>query len=421
MSGLRAWALMLCACLPAGALAQDPLPIIREIVFDGNEVTQPKIMLREMVIKPGDAADPGLIERSRQGVQDLGLFRSVGVRQEPVDGGVRLVFTVKEKYYILPLPRADASSDGGYGYGVQLRWVNVWGLNHSFTPTFSRRKSSEGSADTEERGLQAHYRMNYQAPFVFDSPYGVGISYGRFETPYITPLIYDETLQTASMGVSRKLSDEPGSRGWFASVGLNWRDQSTRGAAAPPEDGQARSLSAFASYRDLHFNIYSDEGLSYSFGAESAGRDYGSDYHLTTWSANYARYIALGETPHQTVHFFANTASRHGGPPGGQQAFSLGGVGSIRGFEPETAQGDFYYLFSAEYLRPVFRRSIRALAVVDAGNAFPEPGDLNFDKVYLSAGLGVRVRIQAFVNLELELGMAWPLNGGSPRFFASKI
>jgi hypothetical protein len=69
----------------------------------------------------------------------------------------------------------------------------------------------------------------------------------------------------------------------------------------------------------------------------------------------------------------------------------------------------------------VFRNSIRWVAVLDAGNAFAEPGDASFDKVYVSAGLGVRMRIQAFVALDLEIGMAWPLNGGSPRVFASKL
>ena len=62
-----------------------------------------------------------------------------------------------------------------------------------------------------------------------------------------------------------------------------------------------------------------------------------------------------------------------------------------------------------------------ALVVLDAANAFEEPGDVNFDKVYVSAGVGVRVRFQAFVAFDFELGIAWPVNGGGPRLFASKV
>lgn len=418
----RAAALLLWA-LAAAARAEDGYPPIREIAFAGNHTTRPKVMLREMVIKVGDPADPALIERSRQGVQDLGLFRSVGVEQQPVEGGVRLLFSVKEKLYVLPLPRADASSDGGYGYGFQLRWNNVWGLNHNFTSYFERRQPSEGSGDPEKRGVQTRTQLRYSAPFLFDSPYGLTVALGYFGTPYVEPLAYDETVQFVSLGLGRKVQDQPGSQGWSVGAGLNWRDQSVEGpdAAVVNDEGQATSLFVGASYRDMRYNIYSDEGVTYSFGAESAGRDWGSDYQFTSWSAGYARYRPFGDTQHQTFNLIANVASRHGGAPGAQEAFSIGGADSLRGFEPETAKGDFYYRLSGEYLRPVFRKSIRVLAVVDAGNAFARPGDLNFDKVFVSAGIGARVRIQAFVSLDLELGIAWPLNGGGPRLFASKV
>ena len=44
-------------------------------------------MLREMPIRVGDPADPQVLEASRQGLLDLGLFKRVELRQEPVPGG----------------------------------------------------------------------------------------------------------------------------------------------------------------------------------------------------------------------------------------------------------------------------------------------------------------------------------------------
>ena len=417
--GLRRALLALAICATGSAQAQDAPPLIREIAFRGNRVTQPRVMLREITLKVGDPADAGQIERSRQGVQDLGLFRSVSVRQEPVVDGVRVVFVVKEKFYILPLPRTDASSDGGYAYGAQLRWNNVWGLNHTFTPYFERRQPSEGSADPEKRGIQTRWQLRYSAPFVFDTPYSAGLAVAYFKTPFLEPLKYEATQSLVSLGLSRKLTEGERLQGWTVGTGLTWEDETNSGPLAPPDLGHAVSLSASARYRHLHFNVYSDEGMAYGVGVASATDAVLSDYSFTSWGMNYGRYLPVGSTPHQNLNLLLNVGGRHDGRGG--EAFAIGGAETIRGFEPETAKGDAYYVFSVEYLRPVFRNSIRLLAVVDAANAFGEPADVNFDRAYVSTGLGVRVRIQAFVALDLEIGVAWPVNGGGPRLFASKV
>jgi outer membrane protein assembly factor BamA len=410
----------LALCAAGGAQAQDDAhPVVREIAFRGNEVTQPVTLLREMSLHVGQRASPREVERSRQGVQDLGLFRSVSADLEPVEGGVRLVITVKEKYYILPLPRGDVSSDGGYGWGAQLRWNNVWGLNHTFTPYFERRQPSEGDADPEKRGLQTRWQFRYHAPFVFDTKYSLGFGGMYLETPYLEPVRYDLTETTFSADLSRKLSGGHGSQGWTGYTGLAWNEEVNSGLSAPPELGHAVSAFVGAYYRDLRFNVYSDEGMVYNFSVQGATRDVASDYDFTAWSIGGSRYLYVGSTPHQNLNLHFEARGRHDNDL--DQFFAVGGNQSLRGFEPETEKGDAYYRASIEYLRPVFRRSIRALVVVDAARAFAEPADMDFDRVNVGAGLGVRVRIQAFVAFDLEVGVAWPLNGGSPRFFATKV
>jgi len=395
---------------------------VREIVFRGNETTQPRTMLREMSLKVGDRADIDRIEESRQGVQDLGLFRSVDAETEPVDGGVRLVITVKEKFYILPLPRADVSSDGGYGYGAQLRWNNVWGLNHSFNPYFERRQPSEGEDDPEKRGVQTRAQLRYYAPFIFDTKYGAALGAAYFKTPYLTPVRYDSLDTYAGATLLRKISEGKGSQGWTASVGVSWNEETNSGSAPVADRGHALSLSTGLTYRDLHFNVYSDQGVAYGFDVQNATEAFVSDYDFTRYSASAAWYVPVGKTPHQNVNVLIEGSARHDGRGDAfDNAYAIGGVETARGFEPETAKGDAYYAASIEYLRPLFRKSIRGLVVIDAANAFEEPGDANLDKIYVSAGVGVRIRFQAFVAFELELGIAWPVNGGGPRLFASKV
>ncbi|MEK7758886.1 MAG: POTRA domain-containing protein, partial [Pseudomonadota bacterium] len=85
--------------------------VIARIEFAGNRVTQPQILLQEMLVKEGDSADPALIERSRQAIMDLGLFTSVLAVVEPGDDGSVLRILVKEKYYILPVPKLNRDED----------------------------------------------------------------------------------------------------------------------------------------------------------------------------------------------------------------------------------------------------------------------------------------------------------------------
>jgi outer membrane protein assembly factor BamA len=423
---LRRAALALALCLGGAAQAEEPQPVIREIVFRGNDVTQPVTMLREMSVHVGDPADPREVERSRQGVQDLGLFRSVVASLEPVEGGVRLVIKVKEKYYVLPLPRADASSDGGYAYGAQLNWYNVWGLNHTFRPYFERRQPSEGKNDPEKRGEQTRAQARYSAPFVYEK-FGLDLAYGYFKTPYLTPLEYEQTTTFYSANLTRKFTGGHGSQGWTGVGGLTLANEKHTGAQAPTDPlerarGQALALTVGAYYRDLHFNVYSDDGVAYGLDVQSATDQIASDYNVTSWGLSWYRYLPVqfGDAPHQNLNLQLDLRSRHDGRYGGDY-FAIGGVETVRGFEPETKKGDAYYAASIEYLHPVFRNSIRALFVLDGANAFADANDMNLDKVYVSAGVGVRLRIQAFVALDLELGWAWPLGGGPPRVFASKV
>jgi outer membrane protein assembly factor BamA len=410
--------------LGVAAQAQAQAETIVAIEFRGNETTEPVTMLREMSVHVGDPVDAREIERSRQGVQDLGLFRSVDADLEPAEGGVKLVIKVKEKHYVLPLPRADASSDGGYGYGVQLNWNNVWGLNHTFRPYFERRQPSEGEDDPEKRGVQTRAQARYSAPFVYEK-FGLDVAAGYFKTPYLEPLEYEQTTTFYTVNLTRKLSEGRRSQGWTAVTGLTLAEEKHTGAEAPTDPlerarGRALALTAGAYYRDLHFNVYSDEGVAYGFDVQSATRDVASDYAFTSYGLGWSRYFNVGTTPHQNLNFSLDLRARHDGSYGGDY-YAVGGVETARGFEPETVKGDAYYAASIEYLRPVFRNSIRALVVLDGANAFPDANDMNIDKVHTSLGVGVRFRIQAFVALDLELGMAWPLNGGGPRVFASKV
>ena len=423
---MRPGAALLAFWLLAGAAAaQEPeeaaptvAPVVRAITFAGNDTTRPKVMLREMVIRPGDPADPALIERSRQAIQDLGLFRSVEVRQAPVEGGVELTFVVEEKWYILPIPRLDANSEGENAAGISVRWFNVAGRNHTLRGNWTRRDEEKIN-----KGESTSYSLGYSIPFIYDTPYGFGVSAGHREGPITDFGGYTETVDGGGVALSRSFAKGPASQGWSGSVSLSWNRQNTIGATAPAPYGEATLMGLAASYKDLRYNLYSEDGVAYGAAVAGATEGIGSDYSFGSIRADFSRYLRVGATPHQNVNFFARFGSYHGGPTEYQTsagAYGLGGASIMRAYPGDFVVGDFYYHFAGEYLRPIAADWLRGAIVLEAGNAFEDASNMN-SRVYTSIGLGLRVRLTFLVNVEVEAGVAWPLDGGGQRFFASKV
>jgi hypothetical protein len=66
---------------------------------------------------------------------------------------------------------------------------------------------------------------------------------------------------------------------------------------------------------------------------------------------------------------------------------------------------------------------MRAVVILEGGNVFDTPSDAGLDRIYTSLGLGLRFRVSWFVNVEVEMGWAFPLNGDATgaRFFAGGV
>lgn len=399
----------------SGMARGEEYPVVRDIVFEGNSITQPQTMLREMVIRVGDPADPNVIQLSRQGILDLGLFRDVQVRQEAMDDGVRLVFKVHEKWYVLPYPRLSVNSDGQYGYGAELRWANLWGLNHRL-----RVLGSYNNDQKEEHGLATQLIASYDAPFLFDGPYSWNFSASHVSTPITMPASYEESITTAQVLATRPLFQRgPASQGWSAGGGLLWQKQLTSGMDAPAAYGSATALVGLVSYRDQHFKVYSEEGTRFDARYEFADRHALSDYSYAKATANYLYQLPIGERMHQGLEFGVEMGTSNNGPDD-KPVFSLGGAQGLHAYPRDFAQGDFYYLLSAKYLRPIIWDGVRLALSIEAGNSYNEFDSIN-DSFYASLGVGVRLRFPQLVNFEVELGYALPLTGSvGGRFYGDR-
>lgn len=397
--------------------AQPSHPVILAIAFAGNEVTREVTMRREIVIREGEPADPERIERSRQAILDLGLFRDVRADVLPDIGGVVVLFTVTEKWYVLPIPRIEANADEEYGLGMQLRWANVWGLNHSLRAVYVRRQLAE-----RERSTETLYGMVYDAPFVFDTPLSFGAAIQQSDAPVFRDgLSYEERDRRIAAGLARKLGDGPASQGRRVGAGLEWLHHETFGPQAPPGQGDATALGGFVGYRDVRFHVYSETGSAWGATLSVASPALLSDYGLVRATAGWWRSWQVGSRPHQTIAALAQVGARWQGRTDVEE-FSVGGSSVLRGFEPDARSGNLFWRVGFEALRPVAWDWLRALLILEAGNALPEPSDATLRDAMFSVGIGLRLRVTWFVNLELEVGIARGFGeGGRWRVFGGGV
>ncbi|MDQ1363324.1 MAG: translocation and assembly module TamA, partial [Pseudomonadota bacterium] len=125
--------------------------LIRSIQFEGNEVTQEIFLRRTIFLSEGDVLDDARLAESLQTLMDTGLFKKVDYyvssdiseAENTADSQVDLVIQVKEKHYLLVVPRLRVK-DNETHVGIQLRWDNLFGFNHRLRYLVEDRGTTAG-------------------------------------------------------------------------------------------------------------------------------------------------------------------------------------------------------------------------------------------------------------------------------------
>ena len=207
------------------APAKEVSGVITAIEFTGNKVTRAQILRQEMQIKEGDVADPVYIELSRQAIMDLGLFTSVRAYVEPRAEGVLLRIAVKEKHFILPVPKLNRDDDNKFSYGAEFSFDNLAGLNQKLKIRYETEESDEVPDEKIDTNL-----VSYSYPRVNGSAWTLGAEVSQTHAPVRDPalgiaLVHKRDAWTASVQASRWLVESGPSQGWQFGTGLVWRWQ----------------------------------------------------------------------------------------------------------------------------------------------------------------------------------------------------
>lgn len=121
-------------------ISEDKIRLyIEHIIIEGNNVTQPEIILREMETKEKEYTSVEILKRDYERIYNLGLFTKVEFTPLPSsDKGYSLLITVHETFYILPIP-IGGIKDGDIKkiwIGMNLKWRNFRGRNETLGFSF---------------------------------------------------------------------------------------------------------------------------------------------------------------------------------------------------------------------------------------------------------------------------------------------
>lgn len=200
---------LLLGCLlgiPTDLLGSESL-YVQTISVLGNRKTRNPVILRELTFQVGDSIPtdklPELVIRNQQNLYNLGLFNTVIIHPEILQGNIYFILTVQERWYIFPVPRIKIEERNTYdlidaltsfnfrrfAYGLSLNVRNMTGRNESLFIYGQLGFSKRLTIDYKQPALFPRQNIDMTAGFRFINEkeviYGTErglVQWGRVET-----------------------------------------------------------------------------------------------------------------------------------------------------------------------------------------------------------------------------------------------
>ena len=409
--------LMLCS------FSVEAISRIKNIRYEGNHVTQESVLEREIYVKTGDIVDKTLLEKSTQGIMNLGLFKTVkvyleeGYTEADISYGeanketlVDIVFVVEEKYYLLIVPRVK-SDDNELHIGVQVRWDNVWGLNHEMRLLFENRGDTQGISENRNE-------FKYFYPNINDSAYSVNVSVQASNEVDEANGVINRQDDIYQLSISRWLNDQGRNRGWFAgsSVSYQQRFNEVISGTEISDHLDAVVLGIDSGFSDVNNYEFNRGGKAYGYNLSWSHESIGSEEEFTRHLFYYRSYYRFNNAPISNLNVQTEIGHSNNDILG-KSAFSLGSSDDLRGYENDRFNGNSMFLMNIEYMFPQKDYPIiRYVYFIDMGSTADEIKDLFHQPVNIGAGLGLRWKIRALVNIDLRADIGYGFTDSDYRF-----
>lgn len=445
---------------------------IRNVIVEGNTITNDKIVMRELHTKPGDLFSRDAVLRSRRELVTLGYFKEESLIPEPrpnrEDGTVDIIYKVEENQ------TSKLQLQGGYGGGMVIGQVGIELSNFSARNIFNKEAWSPLPAgDGQKLFLNAvsNGSYYYAVSAGFTEPWLGGhrpqslnvsashnlISNGFWQSKESSSY-YSLTISGASVSLTRRLKwpDDY----FIMSNALSYKHYFLyQYTSLTPyfTDGHANDLSYMfgLSRNSLDSPIYPRSGSEVSLQAYTTipyslinGKDYSTmesadkyrwlEYFKVnlrgSWMLNLIGDVVLnarfrmGYMGYYNKDIGLSPFGRYYLGGDGLSSYVLDGreVVPLRGYKnyalsPENG-ASIFDRFTLELRQPIIESAaitIYALGFLEGGNSWATFKEFQPFKMYNSAGLGVRLYMPMFGLIGFDWGYGFDGSDGGSQFHFS--
>ena len=387
---------------------------VEEIRVEGNSKTRTATILRNLRTKPGSILNRRRFQRDLERLNNLGYFRKVepDPQRGSEKGKVILVLDVEEEktgLATIGVGYAGGGTSGirsgitgaisysdrnlfGEGKNVSANWqrgaqISSIGLSY-FDPAINGNQDSIGVSlfRNDVDGLRQPVQVNgvTESAFYDDQRIGGSLTYGR---PLNDDLRIFGTVRHETIEILRD------SQSLFDPVGIG--------------TGTLNSLGLSALY-DTRDDIFNPHVGSYANGAVNVA-GFGGNFNFTKYTLEGRHYVPLGENHTLALRGWGGVVS---GDAPITEFFFAGGPDTLRGYEQNEFFGTRFLVANAEYRFPIGNiKFLRGAVFADAGTAF-SPGGIFDNKIFMDAGVGLRITFPALGLGVIRLDYAVGQNGG---------
>ena len=301
---------------------------INDVIISGNHTTRDRVIRRDIYLAPGDQFSQTDLKDSKSALGRRGYFENISIEQQKVDAThSNLLVKVKET--------ATGSIQAGGGYGsfqgamvsASLSDRNIMGSGINAAISFDISK------------ISVNYSLSFNNPRVWDSDYSLGVNIYQSEYEYIT---YDQKSIGAGINLGKQLTRNLyGSLNYAYSknetnVDENSTDFQTFSLFGQEDLNYAKSTFSVSLNYDTTDDFYIPrEGII--LGGSLGYTGVGGDEKFLEAGFKFGAYYGLEDLIDYDLilrYKLRATALKDQGQISLPEKLFMGGIGSVRGFEP---------------------------------------------------------------------------------------
>ncbi len=305
---------------------------INDVIISGNHTTKDRVIRRDVYLAPGDLFSLSELRESQNTLGRRGYFEDVNIEQERVDDQhINLLVKVKET------PTGSIQAGGGYGSyqgamisaSVSDRNVLGSGINAAISFDFSK--------------ISKNYSLSFNNPRIWDSDYSFGANLYRNDFQYRT---YDQKSVGAGVNVGKQLTHNLfGSLSYqYSKIEATEVDNSDNVLAtedyysifSPEDSNYIKSMFAVGLNYDSTDDFYVPrKGIILGGTLGYAG--VGGDQKFIETTGRFGLYYGLEDVIDYDLilrYKVRGTVLSDRGGIAIPEKLYMGGIGSVRGYEP---------------------------------------------------------------------------------------